>query len=114
MSEEMIYPPVTIVIKDIATLPESAEIVHATAELLRDSRPAPKEYRGAHFNLFLDEPPPGRDSLGIVSFFVSVQKRKISASRGESETHPSSFCRSALLGIPEYFGWECRGSRMRH
>jgi hypothetical protein len=56
----MVHPPVTIVIKDIGTLPQPAEIIQTAAMLLHDSKSAPKEHRGAHFNLFLGEPPVGK------------------------------------------------------
>ncbi len=59
MTEELVHPPVTIVLKSIATLPDYDEVVHAVSKLLHDAKLPPKNHRGAHFNIFIDPPPVG-------------------------------------------------------
>ncbi|GEM_PF-5165423 len=54
MAKEVIYPPVTVVVKDAAHFPDSDEIVNAVRTLVNAS---PTESRTEHFNIFVDAAP---------------------------------------------------------
>jgi len=59
MAQESVHPPVTIIVKDAHRLPDTMDIVHATASLLHDSKTPPRELRSDLFNIFVGSPPSG-------------------------------------------------------
>lgn len=60
MPAKSIYPPITIVVKEVTVLPEHSEVVGAVSTLLSNPQILPNEYRSTRFNVFLDAPPPGK------------------------------------------------------
>lgn len=61
MHDEQIYPPLTIVVKSVTSLPNRDEVVLAVSKLLEDSKSSyPRNHRASNFNVFIDSPPVGK------------------------------------------------------
>jgi hypothetical protein len=59
LSRESIHPLVTVIFKNVGDLADPEDIVSSATALLRDPRPAPKEFRTKSFNVFADLAPAG-------------------------------------------------------